>query len=337
MARPHDRGGATGVQSFVVGEAVGSACAGARSERGRGGHGGRAGHGAASTAWLCVRGLVAVALVFLVAVVVTSPAVVYGEAQPLELGTLSTSSNPPGSGARHGGRIYYLSVVHERRAPWDVVADLVGRSDASAPRVAASPGPESSSGDDLSRQAATDAWRTAQRDVLGDVQSLTPPLWPAVGHLHGDSAGLAYLLRYLDVLLPGDVTGGTDVAATGVIANGGTIEPIGGLEEKLAAARSAGVRVAFVPALNDLDAVPNASGAVPVFDAAVARAGLWAWQPAVVTTAPYATAGARARGTTGTAVVAVSVPADALAWLCGYTGRAAPCQAAAVLIAHEAS
>lgn len=289
--------------------------------------------GGGSAVALCVRAVVAVALVLLVAVVVTSPAVVYGEAQPLEL--RAASGDVSAHGAR-GGRIYYLSVVHERRAPWDVVADLVGRIDANAPRVAASPGPDSAPGDDLSRRAATDAWQAAQRDVLGDVERVEPPVWPAVGHLHGDSAGLAYLLRYLDVLLPGDVTGGVDVAATGVITTGGSIEPIGGLEEKLGAARSAGVRVVFVPALNDLDAVPNVTTAVPAFDAAVARAGLWSWEPAVVATAPYATAGTRARHSGGTSVVAVSTPADALAWLCGATGRTAPCHAAAVLLAHEA-
>jgi hypothetical protein len=279
-----------------------------------------------------VRAVIAVALVFLVAVVVTSPAVVYGEAQPLEL---SARSGDTGGLGTHGGRIYYLSVVHERRTPWAIVADLVGRTDANAPRVAASPGPDSAPGDDLSRQAATDAWQAAQRDVLGAVEQVEPPVWPAVGHLHGDSAGLAYLLRYLDVLLPGDVTGGVDVAATGVIAPDGSIEPIGGLEEKLGAARSAGVRVTFVPALNDLDAVPNDTAVVPAFDAAVARAGSWSWEPTVAATAPYATAGARGRGTTDASVVAVSVPADALAWLCGYTGRTAPCHAAALLIAHE--
>lgn len=308
-----------------MGEADGGASGDARPTRAR-----RNGSAVA----LSLRAAAAVALVFLAAVIVTSPAVVYGEAQPLELSAHSGDASPH---AQRGGRIYYLSVVHERRAPWDVVADLVIHNDARAPRVASSPGPRSAPGDDLSRQAATDAWQAAQRDTLGRVDTVEPPVWPAVGHLHGDSAGLAYLLRYLDVLLPGDVTGGTDVAATGVISTTGSIEPIGGLEEKLGAARSAGVRVTFVPATNDLDAVPNTTARVPDFDTAIARAGLWSWQPTVAASAPYATAGAEARDAQGSSVVGVSSPADALAWLCGYTGRTAPCDATAVLLAHETS
>jgi hypothetical protein len=282
-----------------------------------------------------VRAAATVALLFAIVVVLTSPAIVYGEAQPLELSTRSETAAAnvhPGAGA---GRIYYLSVVHERRAPWDVLADAVGRHDASAPRVAASPGPGSASGDGLSRQAAIDAWQAAQHEVLGAVRSTRPPSWPAVGRLHGDSAGLAYLLRYLDILLPGDVTGGVDLAATGVIAPEGGIQPIGGLEEKLAAARSAGVDVVFVPALNDLGAVPGNGGRVQAFEVAIRRVGLWPWQPAVGATEPYAAAGQAARSGDGTAVVAVSEPADAFAWLCGRTGAVAPCDASATLLAHN--
>jgi hypothetical protein len=281
-----------------------------------------------------IRAAMTVALFFAVVIVLTSPSVVYGEAQPLELSTRSETAAANVRGASDAGHIYYLSVVHERRAPWDVLADVVGSHDASAPRVAASPGPDSASGDGLSRQAAIDAWQAAQRDALGAVQTTRPPAWPAVGHLHGDSAGLAYLLRYLDMLLPGDVTGGMNVAATGVVSADGTIQPIGGLEEKLGAARSAGVKVAFVPALNDLDAVPNTDAHDDGFEIAIRSKGLWPWQPAVVATAPYAAAGAASQGQSGMTVVAVSEPADVLAWLCGRTSDPAPCEGAATLLAN---
>jgi hypothetical protein len=279
-----------------------------------------------------VRASAAVALLFAVVIVLVSPAVVYGEAQPLALsaGSGPTMRQLP----RSGGRIFYLSVVHERRAPWDVLADLVGRHDATAPRVAASPGPDSASGDGRSRQAAIDAWQAAQRAALGAVQTTQPEVWPAVGSLHGDSAGLAYLLRYLDVLLPGDITGGVDLAATGVIGTGGSIEPIGGLDQKVAAARSAGVGVVFVPALNNLGAVPTSTSRSDDFLAAVRASGLWPWQPRVVATAPYAADGAAARHRGGTAVVALTEPVDALAWLCGYTGEAGPCRGAGTLLSQ---
>jgi hypothetical protein len=61
---------------------------------------------------------------------------------------------------------------------------------------------------------------------------------------------------------------------------------------------------------------------------------LWPWQPPVLATAPYAAVGAEAHHRGGTAVVAVSEPVDALAWLCGYTGDPAPCRGAATLLTH---
>lgn len=286
-----------------------------------------------STITLVARAVTMVAVVLAITIILASPAVVYGEAQPL---AFSAHSGAPraGTAARRGGRIFYLSVVHERRAPWDVLADVVGRHDASAPRVAASPGPRSASGDHRSRQAAVDAWQAAQLGALGAVQTMQPRAWPAVGSLHGDSAGLAYLLGYLAVLLPGDITGGVDVAATGVIGPDGSIEPIGGLDQKVAAARSAGVRVVFVPSTNALGAVPTSTARPDDFLDAVRAGGLWPWQPSVVAASPYAADGAAARDHRGTAIIAVSEPADALAWLCGYSGSPPACQAAVTLLAH---
>lgn len=268
-----------------------------------------------------------------VVVVLASPPIVYGEAQPLAL-SARFDKTTTGTTRHDRGRIFYLTVVRERRAPWHVVFDLVGNHDATAPRVAASPGPDSASGDGRSRQAAIDAWQAAQRAAFGDVQTPRPPAWPAVGALHGDSAGLAYLLRYLAILLPGDITGGVDVAATGVVGPEGGIEPIGGLDQKVGAARSAGVSVVFVPALNDLGAVPTSSMRSDAFFTAVRAGGLWPWQAPVVATAPYAGGGVEARHHGGTVVVAVGGPVDVLAWLCGYTGDAAPCTAAATLLTH---
>lgn len=292
---------------------------------------GRRARGSITALWL--RATLTIGLLLAVAVVLASPPIVYGEAQPL---ALSARSDPNATDAvpHDAGRIFYLTVVRERRAPWHVFTDLVGNHDAGAPRVAASPGPDSASGDVRSRQAAIDAWQAAQRAAFGEVQSARPPAWPAVGSLHGDSAGLAYLLRYLAMLLPGDITGSVDLAATGVIGPDGSIEPIGGLEQKVAAAKSAGVSVVFVPALNDLGAVPTSSVRSGAFFAAVRGAGLWPWQPPVVSTAPYAGGGVEARRRSGTVVVAVSGPVDVLSWLCGYTGDSAPCGAAATLLTH---
>lgn len=68
------------------------------------------------------------------------------------------------------------------------------------------------------------------------------------GGVGGPSAGLAYTLALLDLLTPGDLTGGLDVAVTGTIDRDGNVGPIGGLEHKAIGARRDGYDVFFVPA-----------------------------------------------------------------------------------------
>ena len=67
------------------------------------------------------------------------------------------------------------------------------------------------------------------------------------GDVGGPSAGLAFTLAVLDDLTPGDLTGGADVAVTGTIRVDGTVGPVGGVPQKAAAVREAGVRVFLVP------------------------------------------------------------------------------------------
>lgn len=67
------------------------------------------------------------------------------------------------------------------------------------------------------------------------------------GRVGGPSAGLAFALGVLDVLTPGDLTGGGAVAVTGTIDPGGEVGPVGGVAQKAAAARSAGAELMLVP------------------------------------------------------------------------------------------
>ena len=67
------------------------------------------------------------------------------------------------------------------------------------------------------------------------------------GDIGGPSAGLMWALGLYDLLTPGDLTGGRTIAGTGQIALDGTIIPIAGIEEKLAAAADAGATVFLVP------------------------------------------------------------------------------------------
>jgi Lon-like protease len=67
------------------------------------------------------------------------------------------------------------------------------------------------------------------------------------GNVGGPSAGLAFTLEVLEELGK-DVTHGYDVAATGQIDLDGTVEPIGGVKQKVYGVEKAGADVFLVPA-----------------------------------------------------------------------------------------
>jgi len=66
------------------------------------------------------------------------------------------------------------------------------------------------------------------------------PLTIESGDIGGPSAGLMWTLGLIDLLTPGDLTGGRTLAGTGTIALDGTVGPIGGIQEKVVAAENAG-------------------------------------------------------------------------------------------------
>jgi PDZ domain-containing protein len=63
----------------------------------------------------------------------------------------------------------------------------------------------------------------------------------------GPSAGLAMALAIVDVLTPGELTGGKRVAVTGTIDPAGHVGEIGGLPQKAVAARAAHAQIFIVP------------------------------------------------------------------------------------------
>jgi len=67
------------------------------------------------------------------------------------------------------------------------------------------------------------------------------------GGVVGPSAGLAFTLAVLDVLTPGELTGGHQVAVTGTIDVNGLVGPIGGIKQKAVAAQRAGATLFIVP------------------------------------------------------------------------------------------
>lgn len=70
------------------------------------------------------------------------------------------------------------------------------------------------------------------------------------GGIGGPSAGLVFALAIYDNLTPGDLTGGQKVAGTGEITSSGVVRPIGGAQQKVAAARDQGNDLFLVPSAN---------------------------------------------------------------------------------------
>lgn len=97
------------------------------------------------------------------------------------------------------------------------------------------------------------------------------------GDVVGPSAGLAYALELVDLLTPGELTGGRRVAVTGDLGPDGTVGEIGGIAQKEAAVRAAGVKVFLVPKGNLAEARKRAGGLdirpVGSFDEALAVLG----------------------------------------------------------------
>jgi Lon-like protease len=93
------------------------------------------------------------------------------------------------------------------------------------------------------------------------------------GRIAGPSAGLMFSLALYDRLTPDDLTAGRDIAGTGTIQCDGGVGPIGGIEQKVAAAEAAGASVFLAPQGNfeNADAVADDIDVVSIsnFDDAV--------------------------------------------------------------------
>jgi PDZ domain-containing protein len=71
------------------------------------------------------------------------------------------------------------------------------------------------------------------------------------GRVVGPSAGVAYALEVIDLLTPGELTGGRKVAATGELSNlSGDVGEIGGVAQKTVTVQRAGAEVFLVPRAN---------------------------------------------------------------------------------------
>jgi PDZ domain-containing protein len=111
------------------------------------------------------------------------------------------------------------------------------------------------------------------------------------GEVVGPSAGLAYALELLDVLTPGELTGGVKVAATGELAPSGEVGPVGGVAQKVVTVKRAGAKVFLVPKANEAEAKTRAGDGLRVvgvesFDEALKALGSMQGSNALALAAP---------------------------------------------------
>ncbi len=101
--------------------------------------------------------------------------------------------------------------------------------------------------------------RTANRDfdVPFDVKI-------DAGAIGGPSAGLAFTLGVIDLLTPGDLTGGRTVAVTGTIELDSSVGAVGAVPQKAATVRDAGIDIFLVPAGEEAAARERVGDAVQI-------------------------------------------------------------------------
>jgi PDZ domain-containing protein len=85
-----------------------------------------------------------------------------------------------------------------------------------------------------------------------------------IDNIGGPSAGLMLALGIIDKIKPEDLTGGKVIAGTGTIDAAGAVGAIGGVPQKLVAAKKAGATYFLTPKDNCAEAVANAQPGLPL-------------------------------------------------------------------------
>ena len=76
------------------------------------------------------------------------------------------------------------------------------------------------------------------------------------GNVGGPSAGLMMALNVYNNLVPNDITNSLVIAGTGTIEIDGSVGPVGGVKQKVIAAKRAGAELILVPTANFEEAKP---------------------------------------------------------------------------------
>lgn len=180
----------------------------------------------------------------------------------------SVSEGTPAEGVLEPGD----TVVAVDGEPIELGADLVAAIDARAPGTEVTLSVQAFGSEETEQRTVVLGQREEDPDAafLGVVPQTRDGrfLFPfevqfQTGQVGGPSAGLTFTLTLLDLLTPGELTGGLQIAATGTIDVNGNLGAVGGVEQKAAAVRREGVDVFLVPASipdHELDAARRQAG-----------------------------------------------------------------------------
>lgn len=82
----------------------------------------------------------------------------------------------------------------------------------------------------------------------------------------GPSGGMIFAIGLIELLTKEDLLKGRHIAGTGTITTSGIVGPIGGITEKISAAKKAGAKLFFAPAKNcqDIETVPPGIAVIAV-------------------------------------------------------------------------
>ena len=141
-----------------------------------------------------------------------------------------------------------VDLIHSHQ-PGDVIELTLRRRSLNADGQPVPPSPDAPTEDVKATLADRDGVAFLGMAGFEDLTPLPLPFDIEIdtANVGGPSAGLALTLAVLDVLTPGELTGGLQVATTGTIDPTGRVGNIGGIEQKAHAVRRAGVDLFIVP------------------------------------------------------------------------------------------
>jgi PDZ domain-containing protein len=173
---------------------------------------------------------------------------------------VGTVTDGPSDGVLLPGDVITVVDGVEVSLPADIGTELADRAPGEAVDVtverAGAPGAEDEVVDTSVSVTLGAAPDDPARPVLGiEVEPADPTIVSPVevtvdsGSVSGPSAGLAWTLAIIDRLTPGSITDGRRIAVTGEILDDGTVGPIGGIRQKVAAVKRAGIDLFIYPAV----------------------------------------------------------------------------------------